>query len=91
MTLATSLPGVWSGRRRLRRDIRQDWAELQHGLPLNPEDGLFSIFSVACIGCCSLAPVMMVNDETYGKLDGKKVRKAIKKIRREAQQEAATS
>ncbi|MBU0504839.1 MAG: NADH-quinone oxidoreductase subunit NuoE [bacterium] len=48
------------------------------------EDGLFSIFTVACLGCCSLAPVMMINDETYGKLTPASIRKTIRKIRREA-------
>lgn len=32
------------------------------------EDGLFSIDSCRCVGACGLAPVMMVNDEVYGKL-----------------------
>ncbi|MCL2665854.1 MAG: NAD(P)H-dependent oxidoreductase subunit E [Defluviitaleaceae bacterium] len=31
-------------------------------------DGFFTLQSVACIGCCSLAPVMTVNDEAYGNL-----------------------
>jgi len=31
-------------------------------------DGLFSIKSVACLGCCSLSPVMMINGEAYGTL-----------------------
>jgi len=31
-------------------------------------DGLFSIDAVRCVGCCGLAPVMMVGDEVYGKL-----------------------
>lgn len=31
-------------------------------------DGRFTLESVACIGACGLAPVMMVNDETYGRL-----------------------
>lgn len=35
------------------------------------EDGLFSIETVACLGCCSLAPVMAVNGKVYGKLDRK--------------------
>jgi NADH-quinone oxidoreductase subunit E len=48
------------------------------------EEGLFSIFTVACLGCCSLAPVMMINDETYGKLTPASIRKIIRKIRREA-------
>ena len=32
------------------------------------EDGLFSLKTVACLGCCSLSPVMMINEETYGSL-----------------------
>ena len=34
-------------------------------------DGLFSIETVACLGCCSLAPVMSINGKVYGKLDRK--------------------
>ncbi len=44
-------------------------------------DGLFTLESVACLGCCSLAPVMMVGEETYGKLTGKDAVKVIKNIR----------
>lgn len=36
------------------------------------EDGLFTIKCVACLGCCSLSPVMMVNDDTFGTLTPKK-------------------
>ena len=32
------------------------------------EDGVFSLDSARCIGACGLAPVMMINDEVYGKL-----------------------
>jgi NADH-quinone oxidoreductase subunit E len=32
------------------------------------EDGLFSIDPVRCVGCCGLAPVMVVGADTYGKL-----------------------
>ncbi|MEG0829742.1 MAG: NADH-quinone oxidoreductase subunit NuoE [Anaerovoracaceae bacterium] len=36
------------------------------------EDGLFTLNNMACLGCCSLAPVMMIKtgqeDETYGNL-----------------------
>jgi NADH-quinone oxidoreductase subunit E len=31
-------------------------------------DGLFSIDPVRCVGCCGLAPVMVVGNDTYGKL-----------------------
>lgn len=45
------------------------------------KDGLFTLESVACLGCCSLAPVMMINDETYGNLTGKEAVKIVKNIR----------
>ncbi|MBI9034354.1 MAG: NADH-quinone oxidoreductase subunit NuoE [Bacteroidales bacterium] len=45
------------------------------------EDGLFTLESVACLGCCSLAPVMMIGEETYGKLNGKNAVKIVKEIR----------
>ncbi len=37
------------------------------------KDGLFTLKNVACLGCCSLSPVMMVNDETFGSLTSEKV------------------
>jgi NADH-quinone oxidoreductase subunit E len=46
------------------------------------QDGLFTLETVACLGCCSLAPVMMIGDETYGKLSGKKAVDVIKELRR---------
>lgn len=33
------------------------------------EDRLFTVQNVACLGCCALAPAMMVNGKVYGKLD----------------------
>jgi len=38
------------------------------GVNETSSDGEFSIESVRCVGCCGLAPVVMVNDEVYGKL-----------------------
>jgi len=49
------------------------------------EDGLFTLFTVACLGCCSLAPVMMVNEETHGRLTPAAVRKLLRGYRRQAQ------
>jgi NADH-quinone oxidoreductase subunit E len=37
------------------------------------EDNLFTLNNVACLGCCSLSPAMMINGETYGNLTKKKV------------------
>ena len=49
------------------------------------EDGLFTLNNVACLGCCSLAPVMMVKsaeaDETYGNLTKDKVKAILDEIR----------
>lgn len=35
------------------------------------KDGLFSLETVACLGCCSIAPAMMVNGTFFGRLDRK--------------------
>ena len=45
------------------------------------EDRMFTLESVACLGCCSLAPVMMIGEEAYGKLTGNAAVKIIKEIR----------
>ena len=48
-------------------------------------DGLFTLNNVACLGCCSLAPVMMIRsaegDETYGNLTKAKVAQILDEIR----------
>jgi len=36
-------------------------------------DGLFTFMEVACLGCCSLAPVIMIDDKTFGKLTSEKI------------------
>lgn len=43
----------------------------------NTPDLKYTLDSVACVGCCSLAPVVMVDDTTYGRLDRKKAAKII--------------
>lgn len=45
------------------------------------DDGLFSLKCVACLGCCSLSPVMMINERTYGSLTPDKTRKILQKIK----------
>ncbi len=45
-------------------------------------DGLFTLNNVACLGCCSLSPVMMINGETYGKLTPAEAKKIIADIRK---------
>ena len=36
-------------------------------------DGLFSLDACRCIGACGLAPVMMINEEVYGRLTAAQV------------------
>lgn len=47
------------------------------------EDGLFTLQSVACLGCCSLSPVMMINEDTHGRLEPNKIRKILKSYQAE--------
>lgn len=57
----------------------QAWiqAELGIGDGETTEDGLFSVETVACLGCCSLAPVLAVNGTVYGKLTRKNLTKIL--------------
>ena len=46
---------------------------LKADLNLSPgettRDGKFSLERVACLGCCALAPVVVVNDEVHGRMN----------------------
>lgn len=44
-------------------------------------DGLFTLKNVACLGCCSLSPVMMINDETYGRLTPDKAKEILRNLK----------
>ena len=44
-------------------------------------DGLFSLQSVACLGCCSLSPVVMIDEDTHGRLTPDKIRKIIREYK----------
>jgi NADH:ubiquinone oxidoreductase subunit E len=71
---------------RLLIDAVQD--ELSVEIGETSADGLFTLTTVACLGCCSLAPVMMVNDETHGRLTAASVRRILRDYRRKAAEEA---
>jgi NADH:ubiquinone oxidoreductase subunit E len=45
------------------------------------EDGLFTLHVVRCIGACSLAPVIKVDDTAYGKMTPKKLRVILNQYR----------
>ncbi len=66
-------------------------AALKEALRINDgettPDKFFTLETVACLGCCSLAPVMMIDEETYGKLTGSSAVKIIKDIKIKETQE----
>ncbi len=45
------------------------------------EDRRFTIESVACLGCCGLAPAIMVDDEVYGKVKVSSIMKILEKYK----------
>jgi NADH-quinone oxidoreductase subunit E len=48
------------------------------------DDGLFSIESVRCVGCCGLAPVMIVGGEVFGKVTKDELPEVIANFRSKA-------
>jgi len=44
-------------------------------------DLMFTLQCVACLGCCSLAPVMMVDDDVFGRLTPEKAADVLEKLR----------
>ena len=57
------------------------------GMELGIEEGdttpdkLFSFEKVACLGCCALAPVVMIGDKIYAKLTSSKIKSIIKEYK----------
>ena len=45
------------------------------------KDGIFTLSNVACLGCCSLAPAMMIGDKTYGNLTNDKAIEIIRELK----------
>lgn len=60
-------------------EIIQDFLQIKEGEI--SEDGLFTYNNVACLGCCSLSPVMMIGDKAYGNLTKDKTIDVLKTIR----------
>jgi NADH-quinone oxidoreductase subunit E len=44
------------------------------------KDGLFSFEAVRCVGCCGLAPVLMIDETFYGKVTPKQIRKIVSEV-----------
>ncbi|HHV07519.1 MAG TPA: NADH-quinone oxidoreductase subunit NuoE [Firmicutes bacterium] len=58
--------------------------ELQNVLGIRPgettSDLKFTLETVNCLGACALAPVMMIDDATYGELTASKLRNILQKV-----------
>ncbi len=50
------------------------------------EDGLFSLQTVRCVGCCGLAPVIMINNDVYGNLTKEKLPEILGKYKQEGEE-----
>lgn len=55
--------------------------ELGVGLGETTADGVFTVEGVRCLGACGLAPVMMVGEAVYGRLDPKRTKRILRQIR----------
>lgn len=47
------------------------------------KDGLFHLDVVRCLGCCGLAPVMMIDDKVYGKVNKNEVMEILSKYEKQ--------
>ena len=45
------------------------------------DDMLFTVETVSCLGACGLAPVMMIDDDVYGKMEPQKIKEILKKYK----------
>jgi NADH-quinone oxidoreductase E subunit len=53
------------------------------------KDRLFTIETVSCLGCCSLAPVIMINNDTHGNLKTDQIKKILRQYRKTEIEEVA--
>jgi NADH:ubiquinone oxidoreductase subunit E len=48
------------------------------------EDGKFTLDTVNCLGACALAPLVIIDDEYYGKMDQNKILKTVAKYAKDS-------
>ena len=48
-------------------------------------DGFYSLDSVRCVGCCSLAPLMLIDDKLYAKVSPSQVREILENFKKDNQ------
>lgn len=55
--------------------------ELKIDIGETTKDGKFSLFKTSCIGCCDIAPAMLLNGKPIGHLTEKKIKGILKKCK----------
>jgi NADH:ubiquinone oxidoreductase subunit E len=71
-----------AGAEQITQELRRHLG-IPHGADTDPQR-LFTLDEVACIGCCSLAPVLTIEDETAGRLTPATARQALDAVARQA-------
>lgn len=84
MGTACHVLGAQSLLDKLSRDLKIESGE-------TTEDELFSLESVYCLGCCALAPVMLIDDDVYGNMTAAKVNKILRKYNKEIKEKQTKS
>jgi NADH-quinone oxidoreductase E subunit len=46
------------------------------------EDGMFTLHVVACLGACSMAPAMVIDDDVHGRVSPRQLKRIINSYRR---------
>jgi len=66
------------GAERILNEVKEEL-----GIEMNEttEDRMFTLEEKACLGCCGLAPVMMINGKVYGELTTEKTGKILKGLK----------
>ncbi len=55
--------------------------ELKIEIAGTTEDGKYTLDEVRCLGCCSLAPVIMIDDDVYGNFTINKIKSVLQKYK----------
>lgn len=76
-------PGTACHVRGSGRILRHIQAQLQVAPGETTKDRLFTLETVACFGSCALAPVVVIDDAVYGRMNTSKVQKILDQIRAE--------
>jgi NADH:ubiquinone oxidoreductase subunit E len=70
------------GSERLINSLRKE-LEIPEGDDTS-EDELFTVEDVACVGACSIAPVVIINKKVHGKVSANTLMKEVKKLKKES-------